>query len=164
LKRAHIIFISIMILLVVCIFSIRMQYILSETERLSVDVYEIYAKVYENDTIRFSITVAVYDLNGTFIKVKDTSVKMNNYTLNYTTPNLIFGRNNTMYVVFNCTIANKELVKSLEEGDSINLNLRMFFTSANREYYGVYNRTIKFFARARGVYYFTKFDVYGING
>ncbi|MEM3404622.1 MAG: hypothetical protein QXJ17_08810 [Nitrososphaeria archaeon] len=136
------------------------------TENLSLDLYELHTTIDKDGVIKYRATVRADNFFGDNIKINHLSFSINDTVLNYESIDLL-RKNNLTYILINGTTANTQLKKAVEEFNMLNVAIKV--EGRNDEgvaFQGSYNRVIKLYYHTFGTntYYFTKFDIFGING
>jgi len=136
------------------------------TKNLSLDLYELYTTINEDGTIKYRATVKAENFFGDSIKLNHVSFSINDTILDHDSISLLL-KDNSVYILVNGTTTNTELRKTVEEYKMLDVEIEVEGRNGNGvTFQGSYGRVIKLYYHAFGTntYYFTKFDIFGING
>lgn len=141
---------------------------IARVEKISVNLYEILARIDDDNTLNFTASIRVDGFYGKNIRITGQSFSVNDTVLDISQSTQIASHEqNTTYLVVKSTFMNQKLQSAIENNKY--LNIKIAFRGVNENsvsFSGNYERTIKFLYKlpTAKVYYFTIFDFYGING
>jgi len=147
------------------ILSYAILYISQENAKnISLDLYELYVTINDNGTIKYRATLRVDNFFGKQFKVAYLLFSINNIILNYDSITLL-PKNCSAYILFNGTADNRQLIEAVENFEK--LDVRIKIKVCNEEdisFQGNYSRALRLYLKdGKNNYYFTKFDMFGIN-
>ncbi|MEM3714420.1 MAG: hypothetical protein QXF82_05670 [Nitrososphaeria archaeon] len=135
-----------------------------DAENLSLDLYELHAIINDNGTITYKATLRVDNLFGKRFKLTYVRFLINNTIIDYNS--LTFLPNNgSGYIIFSGVMDNERLKIAIEDFNKLDVKIKVKLCNENDiAFQGSYSRLIKLYLKT-GVnqYYFTKFDMFGIN-
>jgi len=138
---------------------------IARTEKVSVTFYDILARINDDNKFNFSASIRVDGFYGN-IRITSLSFSINDTILSITNSSMIVStKYNATYLVFKGISLDQKLISAVKNFAYLNIKIAVRGVNGNSvSFFGNYERTIKFLPSYSKTYYFTIFDMFGING